>query len=570
MVKNSKKFSREKFDALPKADRDQLIRLIFDPKEKGRVFMKSKDNKVENDKKCQACGHRLTTSKEKWDDTIMSWAYQRTIKDHLTKIKVRRSSDESQVRLKRPCDVFTEDDDALVLQPPLGKIPIFGPKKIRYIECNRNPVVPTLSDTVFNLADVDVNAAELADIDEVQLNTPSEEVNDLIAEVNAFNGDDVNNLTEKEINVASNDEATAQNESEANISRRDKLFETLKSLQYFSQQVQRRLDQSGVSLSLQNDRSFLTSTQYGEDPEHPQSSPETGSESPQGSSNASKLTQEGQDNSEMVISPFLTSTQYREDLQHLQTSPETGSKSPESPQGSSNASTPEESHSTHKSLIEGQDNLMAISPPSFEVTDESILRNETGQVSATWQPRFSMKNDGSLLTSTQYEKDHHHLQTSPETGSESPQGSSNASKWTPEGSHSTPKSPIEGQDNEMAISPSCAVELTADNETGQDSGTWQPRYYLSTIDEESSKENTKELRRDNSSLNNSLAISEEITSPSRFISRQKMTRRTEASAEEMVQESVQNGGDLEHLWIPKPESPVSSSVEVCQLADDAK
>jgi hypothetical protein len=57
-----------------------------------------------------------------------------------------------------------------------------------------------------------------------------------------------------------------------------------------------------------------------------------------------------------------------------------------------------------------------------------------------------MKNDGSFLPSTQNRKDHqHHLQTSPEIGSkspESPMGSSNASNLTPEGSHSTPKSPI--------------------------------------------------------------------------------------------------------------------------------
>jgi hypothetical protein len=46
--------------------------------------------------------------------------------------------------------------------------------------------------------------------------------------------------------------------------------------------------------------------------------------------------------------------------------------------------------------------------------------------------------------------------------------------------------PIEGQDNEMAISPPCADELTADetilnNETCEDSTTWQPRYLVMIV-----------------------------------------------------------------------------------------
>jgi hypothetical protein len=124
------------------------------------VFKKANDNKVENDKKCQACGHRLTTSKEKWDDTIMSWAYQRTIKEHLTKIKVRRSSDESKICLKRPGDVLTEDDDVLVLQPPSGKIPIFGPKKIRYIECTNDKSYGTTNNDDNNENSIGTNEVE--------------------------------------------------------------------------------------------------------------------------------------------------------------------------------------------------------------------------------------------------------------------------------------------------------------------------------------------------------------------------------------------------------------------------
>jgi hypothetical protein len=104
----------------------------------------------------------------------------------------------------------------------------------------------------------------------------------------------------------------------------------------------------------------LTSTQE----DHQQTSPDTGLKSPQGSSNASTLT------------------------------PETGSKSPESHQGSSCASklTPDRSYSTHKCLIEGQEDNpeIAVSPPMIELTatDESILRNETGQGTATWAPRY--------------------------------------------------------------------------------------------------------------------------------------------------------------------------------------
>jgi hypothetical protein len=113
------------------------------------------------------------------------------------------------------------------------------------------------------------------------------EVGDLINDL-------VNDLIEDLTEDASNNEATtAQNESVANISRQEKLFKTLESLKYFSQQVQCQLDQSGFSPSLQHDGSFLTSTHYGEDTQNPQISPETGPkspESPMGSSKASKFT----------------------------------------------------------------------------------------------------------------------------------------------------------------------------------------------------------------------------------------------------------------------------------------